>query len=126
MEIVSALFIQNFDIHQDPGQPASLDLQGVYFSVAAPESFPLALEPHLLILVRCPEDGTGVGALEVEFVRDGEQIARNVQPLQVEPGKFNYRLIRGELTWNEPGTIEARCRIGQGHVVVVPLTVNPT
>lgn len=125
MEIVSALFVENFDIRQDAGGSARLDLTGVYFSMSAPGDFPVSLEPHLLVLVRCPEDEAGLGALEVRFMAGDEQVARNVQPLEVEPGKFNYRLIRGELTWEEPGTIEAHCRLDQGPVVVVPLTINP-
>ena len=124
MEIVSALFVDQFDIRQDTGGSARLDLTGVYFSTTA-STFPVSLEPHLLVLVRCPEDATGIGALEVRFMAGSEQVARNVQPLQVEPGKFNYRLIRGELTLDRPGTIEAHCRIDQGPVVTVPLTVNP-
>lgn len=124
MEIVSALFVDQFDIRQDPGGSAKLDLTGVYFSTSAP-SFPVSLEPHLLVLVRCRENDDGMGALEVKFMAGDEQVARNVQPLQVEPGKFNYRLIRGELTWDEPGTIEAHCRIDQGPAIIVPLTVNP-
>ena len=124
MEIVSALFVEKFDIRQDPSGSARLDLTGVYFSMGAPESFPVSLEPHLLVIVRCPADANGEGALEVRFLADGEQVARNVQPLQVDPGKFNYRLVRGELTWDAPGTIEAHCRVDQGPVVVVPLTIN--
>jgi len=123
VEIVSALFVDQFDIRQDAGGSARLDLTGVYFSTTA-AGFPVSLEPHLLVLVRCPEGATGMGALEVRFMAGDEQVARNVQPLQVEPGKFNYRLIRGELTWDEPGTIEAHCRIDQAAVVTVPLTVN--
>jgi hypothetical protein len=45
--------------------------------------------------------------------------------MQVEPGKFNYRLVRAELTFDEPGTVEAHCRVDQGDVLVVPLTVMP-
>ena len=121
---MAALFVENFDIRQDPTGSARIDLGGVYFSMGAPGPFPVSLEPHLVVLVRCPEDSTGLGALEVRFMKGDEQVARNVQPLQVDPGKFNYRLIRGELTWDEPGTIEAHCRIDQGSVIVVPLTLN--
>ena len=46
-----------------------------------------------------------------------------MQPLQVEPGKFNYRLVRAELTFDEPGTVEAHCRIDLGPVTVVPYTL---
>ena len=42
---------------------------------------------------------------------EGEQVARNVSPFQVEPGKFTYRLVRGELEFQPLGTIEAHCRL---------------
>ncbi len=125
MDIVAALFVEDFDIRQAPGGAARIDLGGVFFSLAAPSPPPVTLQPHLVVLVRCPPDHDGMSALEVRFVRDGEQIARNVQPLQVEPGKFNYRLVKGDLTWDEPGTIEARCRIDSGPETVVPLTLLP-
>ena len=64
--------------------------------MAAPSPVPVTVEPHLVVLVRCPPTSRH-GALEVVYRRDGEQVARNVQPLQVEPGKFNYRLVRAEL-----------------------------
>jgi hypothetical protein len=48
-----------------------------------------------------------------------------VQPLQVEPGKFAYRLVRGELEFPDTGTIEAHCRIDMGEVTVVPYTLLP-
>ena len=55
----------------------------------------------------------------------GEQIARNVQPLQVEPGKFTYRLVRAELELDDYVTIEAHCRVGTGPTTVVPYTLVP-
>ncbi len=125
MQIVAALFVDNFDIRQEADGSARLDLTGVHFSTSAPDDFPTTLEPHLIVLVRCPVDHAGLGALEVKFMRDETQIARNVQPLQIDPGKFNYRLVKAELSWDEPGTIEAHCCIDQGPVVIVPLTVNP-
>jgi len=124
VDIVAALFVEQFDLRQDPGGSARLDLSGVHFSLTAPTEFPVSLEPHLVVLVRCAADAPGLGALEVRFMDGEKQVARNVQPLEVEPGKFNYRLIRGELTWEAPGTIEAHCRIDQGPVMVIPLTVN--
>ena len=54
-----------------------------------------------------------------------EQIARNVQPFDVEPGKFTYRLVRAELEFEDYGTIEARCRINQDPHVTVPYTILP-
>ncbi len=83
------------------------------------------MTPHLVVLARCPEDEDGNGVLEVVVRRDGEQVARNVQPLQVEPGKFNYRLVRAELDFPDYGTVEAHCRIDQGPVTVVPYTLLP-
>jgi hypothetical protein len=61
--------------------------------------------------------------LEVVFTRDGEQLARNVQPIEVQPGKFGYRLVRAELVFEEFGTVEASCRIDQGIPTVVPFTL---
>jgi hypothetical protein len=61
--------------------------------------------------------------LEVVFRRDGEQLARNVQPFQVDPGKFTYRLVRAEVDFADYGTVEAQCRIGTGPLTVVPYTL---
>jgi hypothetical protein len=61
------------------------------------------------------------------FVRDsGEEIGRNRQSFFVEPGKFGYRLVKGELDFPGPGTVEARCTLVEsGSVVTVPLTTLP-
>ena len=59
------------------------------------------------------------------YRRDGEQVARHVQPLQVDPGKFNYRLVRAQLEFTEDGTVEAHCRLDGGPTVVVPFTLLP-
>jgi len=61
----------------------------------------------------------------VIFRRDGDQVARNVQPLQVEPGKFTYRLVRAEVDFADYGTVEAHCRVDTGHETVVPYTLVP-
>ncbi|WP_419864556.1 hypothetical protein [Candidatus Poriferisodalis sp.] len=125
MQIMSALFIEHFDMRQAAGGAARIDLGGVHFSMAAPGPFPVTINPHMLVLVRCPASHTGLAALEVRFMRGDEQVARNVQPLSVEPGKFGYNLVQAELSFDEPSTVEAHCRIDQGDVVVVPLTMNP-
>jgi hypothetical protein len=125
MEIVAALFIDTIELRQVPGPSTRIDLGGVQFSAPAPGPFPVTVSPHLVVLVRCPPDGRNTAALEVTYHRDGEQIARNVQPLAIEPGKFNYRLVRAELTFDEPGSVEARCRIDLGPVLAVPYTVLP-
>lgn len=125
MQILAALFIDNIDLRQVPGPSTRIDLTGIQFSAAAPQPVPLTWAPHLVVIVHCPDDHSGTGALEVVFRRDGEEIARNVQPLQVEPGKFNYRLVRGEMDFTDYGTVEAHCRIDQGPVMVVPYTLLP-
>lgn len=123
MQILAALFIDTIDVRQVEGPSTRIDLGGIKFSQAAPEAFPANLEPHLVVLVHNPVGAAPDGVLEVTYWRDGEQIARNVQPLQVEPGKFNYRLVRAELAFDGPGSVEARCRIDQGEATVVPFTV---
>lgn len=123
MEIVAALFVENLEFRQIPGPSMRIDLTGVFFSMPVSE-FPVTLTPHLVVLVRAPADDSGSATFEAIFTRDGEQLARNVQPCMVEPGKFGYRLVRPELEFPEPGTIEARCTITEsGSTVVVPLTV---
>lgn len=126
MQILAAVFVEDLDVKPTvDGGPTHLDFKSVHFSVLAPGPLPLQLAPHLVVLVHCPPDEDGQDVLEVRYLRDGTQIARNVQPLQVEPGKFNFRLVRGELDFDEHGTIEAHCRIGAGPVTVVPYTLLP-
>jgi hypothetical protein len=129
MDIVAAVFVENIDIRNAfEGGPTLIDLTGVHFSAAAPTPPPVTMTPHMVVLVRCPDDDPGTGVLEVVFRRGddgGEQIARNVQPLQVEPGKFTYRLVRGELDLPDYGTVEAHCRIDTGLTTVVPYTLVP-
>jgi hypothetical protein len=123
MEIIAALFVEKFDMRQIPGPSTRFDLQGVFFSVPAAE-FPAQVTPHLLVFVRAPADDSGTATFEAVFKRDGEQIARNVQPVTVDPGKFGFRLVRPELEFPEPGTVEAHCTIVEsGSRVVVPLSV---
>lgn len=125
MDIVAALFIDEIELRQAPGPSTRIDLTGVHFSAVAPTELPLVWAPHLVVIVRCAAGESGVGALEVSYYRGTERIARNVQPLQVEPGKFNYRLVRAELEFDDYGTVEARARIDAGPVVVVPYTLLP-
>jgi hypothetical protein len=127
MDIVSALFVENLDLRQVPGPATRIDLIGVMFSLPAPAPPPVTVTPHLIVLVRCRAGEDGQGILEAIF-RDeqGEQVARNVSPFHVEPGKFTYRLVRGELEFRQLGTIEAHCRLlPDGPVTVVPLTLLP-
>lgn len=126
MDIVSALFCESFDMRRVPGPATRIDLTGVMFSLPAPSDPPVTITPHLVVLVRCRPDEPGNGVLEVVFTDEaGKEVARNASPFTVEPGKFTYRLVRGELTYETLGTVEAHCRLGQGHATVVPLTLLP-
>jgi len=125
MRIIAAVFIDTIQLREAPGPSTRIDLGGVKFSEVAPGPAPVTVEPHLVVLVHCPHDHKGEAALEVVYQRDGEQIARNVQPLAVEPGKFNYRLVRAELAFEDYGTVEAHCRIDLGDPVIVPYTLLP-
>jgi hypothetical protein len=125
VEILSALFIENIDMRQAEGGTTRIDLTGVQFSAVAPSALPLTWAPHLSVIIRCAADEPGTGVLEVVYEResDGERLARNVQPLEVEPGKFTQRLVRGEIDFTDYGTVFARCRVDQGPVLSVPYTM---
>ena len=123
MRIIAAVFIDTIQLREAPGPSTRIDLGGVKFSEVAPSPAPVTVEPHLVVLVHCPKDDKGEAALEVTYFRDDEQIARNVQMLSVEPGKFNYRWVRAELTFDDYGTVEARCRIDMGDPTIVPYTL---
>lgn len=125
VHIVAALFVETIDLRQVPGPSTRIDLGGVHFSMAAPEAAPVTVAPHLVVLVHCPPGDRSEAALEVVYRRGDDQVARNVQPLQVEPGKFNYRLVRAELEFGDYGTVEAHCRIDLGPATVVPFTLLP-
>ncbi len=125
MDIVSALFVESFNMRQAPGPSTRIDITGAFFSMASPSPVPVTLEPHLLVLVRCYPDEPGEGILEVVFKRGDEQVARNVSPFNVEPGKFTYRLVRAELEFTDYDTVDAHCRLGQGQATIVPLTLLP-
>lgn len=123
MQIVSALFADEIDLRSVPGPSTRIDLTGIQFSAPAPGPFPVTVTPHLVVIVRNGAGEQPTGALEVVFFRDGEQIARNVQPVEVEPGRFAYRLVRAELEYPAAGTVEAHCRIDLGPTTVVPYTL---
>jgi len=123
MQIVAALYIDDMELRQVPGPSTRIDLNGIQFSAPSPGRFPVTITPHLVVIVRNEAGASPTGALEVVFRRGEEQVARNVQPVEVEPGKFAYRLVRGELEFTEAGTVEAHCRIDQGPTTVVPYTL---
>ena len=129
MQNVSALFVENFELRQAPGPSTRIDLKGAMFSMAAPSSVPVTIDPHLVALISCAPDEAGSGVFEVIFrkgrAETDEQIARNVSPFTVEPGKFTYRLVRGELEFTEYGQIFAHCRVDHGSWHLVPFTLLP-
>jgi hypothetical protein len=132
VHIISALFVENFELRQAPGPAARIDLTGAMFSMAAPSPVPVTIAPHLVALIYCPPGGSGQGVFEVVFRRtddpaseDDDQVARNVSPFTVEPGRFTYRLVRGELEFEEYSQVFAHCRIDRGSWLVVPFTLLP-
>ena len=129
MHIVAALFVENFEMRQAPGPSTRIDITGAMFSMAAPSPAPVTVTPHLVGLVYCPPDEPGSGVFEVVFRRglaeDDELVARNVSPFTVEPGKFTYRLVRGELEFPDYGQVVAHCRVDRGPWHLVPFTLLP-
>ena len=129
MQIVSALFVENFELRQAPGPSTRIDLTGAMFSMAAPTPAPLTISPHLVALISCAPDEVGSGVFEVIFrkgrAETDEQVARNVSPFTVEPGKFTYRLVRGELEFDDYGQIFAHCRVDRSPWHLVPFTLLP-
>jgi hypothetical protein len=130
MQIISALFVENFALRQAPGPSTRIDLTGAFFSMAAPTPVPVTIDPHLVVLIYCSPDEPGNSLLEVIFRAgpsvDDEQLARNVSPFTVEPGKFTYRLVRGELLLTSYSQIFAHCRIATSPWHLVPLTLLPS
>lgn len=127
MQIIAAVFADDIQLRPVPGPATQIDLTGIQFSAPAPAPVPVTVGPHLVVLVWCPPDEQGFGALEVVFTREGaeEPVARNVQPLQIEPGKFNYRLVRAEIPFTDYGTVIAECQVDGGPVTRVPYTLLP-
>jgi len=130
VHIVSALFIDTFEMRQAPGPSTRIDMTGVFFSMAAPGPVPVTIEPHLMALIYCQAHENGSGVFEVifrtGFDEESLQLARNVSPFTVEPGKFTYRLVRGALELTEYGAVFAHCRVDMGAWHIVPLTLLPT
>ena len=129
MQIVSALFVESFNIRQAPGPSTRIDITGVMFSMVAPSPVPVSVNPHLLALIYSPPDGASSGVFETVFRRglteDSEQVARNVSTFSVEPGKFMYRLVQGDLEFTEYGQVFAHCRVDLGPWTIVPFTLLP-
>jgi hypothetical protein len=129
VQILSALFVENFNMRQAAGPATRIDLQGVMFSMAAPSAAPVTVNPHLVALIFCAPDEPGSGVFEVIYRRglgeEDEQVARNVGTFTVEPGKFMYRLVQAELEFPDYGQVFAHCRVDRGPWTVVPFTLLP-
>jgi hypothetical protein len=119
MHIVSTQFVEGFNFRQATGGATRIDLTGVMFSI----------DPHLIALIWCEPDEPGSGVFEVVFrqgmAEDAPEVARNVSPFTVDQGKFTYRLVKAELTFDDYGQIIAHCRIGRGEWHYVPFTLLP-
>ena len=124
MKILAALFIDDISMFENENGLTRLNLSGVQFSITVSESFPVTLAPHLVVLIHSDHSSNGAGALEVTYHCDEKEIARNVQPLQIEPGLFAYRLIRAELELDNPSIVFAHCRLNQNDPLIVPLTIK--
>ena len=125
MHIVSALFVENFELRQAPGPvDAHRPHRGDVLDGRA-DPAPLTIAPHLVALIYCPpadaaracsRSCSGGPTIPTPRATDEDQVARNVSPFTVEPGKFTYRLVRGELEFPDYGQIFAHCRIDRGAV----------
>jgi len=132
MQIIAALFMDDVELRSVPGPSTRIDLAGIQFSAPAPSPVPVSVAPHLIVLVWNPPSGASFGGLEVtfNFTDDdgnpiGEPVARNVQALDIEPGKFAYRLVRADIEFTEYTTLVASCKIGDGIPQRVPYTLLP-
>lgn len=123
VQIIAAVFVEDMQMRQVDGPATRIDLTGVQFSGVAGGPLPYTWTPHLCVLIACPKDHTGFSALTVEFELGGEQVARNVQPLQIEPGRFGRQLVRPEITFEAYDTVHAQCRIDNGPTISVPFTL---
>ena len=79
MQIVSALFVENFELRQAPGPSTRIDITGAMFSMAAPSPAPLTISPHLVALIFCAPGESGNGVFEVVFRKGIEEGATLVR-----------------------------------------------
>ncbi|MFM7744504.1 MAG: hypothetical protein ACKO8T_02425 [Actinomycetota bacterium] len=129
MHLVSTLFVENFEMRRSEGPSTRIDLTGAFFSTVAPSEPPFIFSPHLVALIYCEPSESGEGVFEVVFRKgpgeDDEQVARNVSPFRVDPGKFTYRLVKAELEFDDYGQVFAHCRVNRDPWSILPLTLLP-
>ena len=75
MQIVSALFVENFELRQAPGPSTRIDITGAMFSMAAPSPAPLTISPHLVALIFCAPGESGNGVFEVIFRKGLQELS---------------------------------------------------
>ncbi len=122
MKFVAGLYVENINFRKNDEGSTRIDIDGGFFSFS-PGSYPSTFQPHLVLLISGIDSPIANDTLIVEFFKNGVQIARNVQPCPVEPGKFGYRLVRPELEFSEPSTIIARCTLTDSNETIeIPLT----
>ena len=87
MELVAALFVENFEMRSAPGPSTRLDITGAMFSQASAGPTPTTVSPHLVALIHCPADESGQGVFEVTFfehrkteIDEEEPLARKLGP----------------------------------------------
>lgn len=116
-------------MRQAEGPSTRIDLTGAFFSTVAPSEPPFTFSPHLVALIYCEPGESGEGVFEVVFRsgsgEDDEQVARNVSPFRVDPGKFTYRLVKAELEFDDYGQVFAHCRVNRDPWSILPLTLLP-
>ena len=126
MEIVAALFIDDIDLRQVPGPSTRIDLtrHPVLGAGARPGAVHRRAAPRGDRALRRrtrPATARSRSSTSATASRSPATCSRS----QVEPGKFNYRLVRAELEFDDYGTVEAHCRLDMGPVTVVPYTLLP-
>tara|TARA_B100000686_G_scaffold349491_1_gene443013 strand:+ start:2314 stop:2694 length:381 start_codon:yes stop_codon:yes gene_type:complete len=121
--IIAAVFVDDISMREVDGS-TRIDFTGIQFSSEVEDNFPMMFAPHLAVLIRSDIESSGTGVLEVTYLRNGSQIARNAQPLQIEPGMFAYRLVRAEMEFDGPGSVEAHCRIDKNEPLIIPYTLK--
>ena len=126
MEIIAALFIDGIDIRQvpgpvDPHRPQRRPVLGAGPVAAAVHARAPSRRARPLPARTAPPTPRSRSSTPATASRWPATCSRS----QVEPGKFNYRLVRAVLDFTDYGTVEAHCRLDMGPVTVVPFTVLP-
>jgi len=124
VEIVAALFVEGIDFRQVAGPATRIDITGAFFSTVVDAYRPARTPPGRARagadgLRRQRNAGNGVPARRRRDRPEPPDLLRGAR-------KFGYRLVKGELDFPEPGTIEACCTIvDEVSQVTVPLTTLP-